>query len=68
MSTYLTPAQQGLLDAMRGGAKVYYTGAYYFRGDTGAHCTRQIEALIRLKLVDERGSDWRNRHYIARPQ
>lgn len=56
----LTESQQKVLDEMRGGAKAYYmpyigtfrANPYWFIDTDRRHCTRQIEALIKLGLVE----------------
>lgn len=57
--TKLSPLQQNLYDAMRQGVRVHWMpyqgrfgGAYYFRSDTMKHCTKQVEALLKRKLVE----------------
>ena len=66
----LSASQQELLDAMRGGVRVYYmTGmnAHAFRTDTMRHCTSTIDALKRRGLVEAYNSDWRGCVYRSAP-
>jgi len=52
----LSKAQNDLLDAIKGGVRVYYMpgiNTYYFRGDTHKNCTNTVLALLNRKLVEE---------------
>lgn len=56
----LSAPQQDLLDGLRRGAICHYMPyagrfnptPYYFRSDTMAHCTKQVEALIKRGLAE----------------